>query len=917
MDLAELKIRIDTLEARLAQQDLDKLAQKGRETERSISTMAKGIAASLAALGIGVAVNKAVREFSALNQGLIGVRKTTGIAGQELERFGRRIQEMTLQKDVGGTAEELLAIAQAAGQLGVAGEQDLLKFTKTIAQLGSASDLKGEDAATTLSRLLTVTGEAAGEVDVLGSVIVRLGNNMAATEREIALMATEVGQATSAYSVSSAEASALGAAMRSMGVRAELGGSTVGRAFRTIEAAIVAGGENMQRLAALTGMTGEQLRQTFEDDSVRVFQAFVEGLGEAIKSGRSAQEVLGEFGLKGEEVLKVLPTMATRSEQLAYALSLANDELQNTTALQDEAAAAGESFSAALGRGQAAASIIATTLGQELSGPLGEVVDGFTDWVEKNDEFLRQDVAGSIKQIAEVMTTASRNTSGLTEAFQGLVYVFKVIATAAKVVWIALDRTAAGIAKVAWAATLVKRGEYAQAMEVLKGHATGWVSDMSEDIGSLADIWRTNTESVHEYTAAIDKTARHPSLSVMGAIDKKAAAAMRANDERNAGGGGGGSTLTPSGGSVSSARRRADELAGIQQDLTDKINELTMSEYDYKRFTIEKEIEDIKSRDSYLRASAEQREAIDTQLAEYRILKMIEVAEAEQEHIRESLDLQMGAQDELLDMYKSYGQRRVEEEEKILQRLQDMQKYGTPEQAFDATLAIEFGSYKSELTRSREMAVQAAEGIKGLVDEVGDAFGGFVRDIIEGSVTMEEALANMLDRLADAFMDFAMQMFQTWLTNQLGDIFSSIFSQGSSMASSMGSSSFLSSMNVSWGASFAQGGIFPGGVRGHDGIVTHPTVFPFAHGGAGRFGLMGEAGPEVIMPAVRMSDGHYGVRVQGEDDRHSDSPEQQKAGDVKVVNVFDPSLFEQYAQSSDGERVIVNIMQRNRNVLRG
>jgi lambda family phage tail tape measure protein len=52
---------------------------------------------------------------------------------------------------------------------------------------------------------------------------------------------------------------------------------------------------------------------------------------------------------------------------------------------------------------------------------------------------------------------------------------------------------------------------------------------------------------------------------------------------------------------------------------------------------------------------------------------------------------------------------------------------------------------------------------------------------------------------------------------------------------------------------FANGGVFDGG------MVTRPTVFPFASGGAGRFGLMGEAGPEAIMPLKRGSDGRLGV----------------------------------------------------------
>jgi phage-related minor tail protein len=70
----------------------------------------------------------------------------------------------------------------------------------------------------------------------------------------------------------------------------------------------------------------------------------------------------------------------------------------------------------------------------------------------------------------------------------------------------------------------------------------------------------------------------------------------------------------------------------------------------------------------------------------------------------------------------------------------------------------------------------------------------------------------------------------------------------------------------------ANGNVFgPNGIvpfaRG--GIVDRPTVFPFANGGVG---LMGEAGPEAIMPLARSPGGKLGVQANG-------------GGGARVINI--------------------------------
>ena len=62
------------------------------------------------------------------------------------------------------------------------------------------------------------------------------------------------------------------------------------------------------------------------------------------------------------------------------------------------------------------------------------------------------------------------------------------------------------------------------------------------------------------------------------------------------------------------------------------------------------------------------------------------------------------------------------------------------------------------------------------------------------------------------------------------------------------------------GLAIGKNGIMP---FAKGGIVTKPTLFKYASGGSGRFGLMGEAGAEAIMPLRRGRNGKLGVESSG------------------------------------------------------
>lgn len=100
-------------------------------------------------------------------------------------------------------------------------------------------------------------------------------------------------------------------------------------------------------------------------------------------------------------------------------------------------------------------------------------------------------------------------------------------------------------------------------------------------------------------------------------------------------------------------------------------------------------------------------------------------------------------------------------------------------------------------------------------------------------------------KLSDVFRDLALSMSRTVLNSALAPVQSSLGGVVSGFFNMFEKGAAMSSGRV---RAFAKGG-----------VVAGPTMFPM-RGGAG---LMGEAGPEAIMPLTRGADGSLGVKAEG------------------------------------------------------
>jgi TP901 family phage tail tape measure protein len=321
----------------------DKTAKKiGDSFDRGLRDIGTRFVALGAAFASVQGITKAINDFKDFERELVKVGKTADIAGQDLIELGNAVTD--LSKTLPISQNELLGLATVAGQFGIKGTQDILKFTETLGKLQFATDIIGDEGARSISVLLGVTGEAAGEVDKLGSVLVRLGNNVRATESQILEVSTEVAKLAGVFGVSSADSVAFGATLKALGVEAAAGGTAIGTAFIEINKAIATGSNNLDVFARLTGQSVGELKKLFEDDAAEAVNLFLRGLSRVEKS--KVPIVLEQLNLGSKRVAKSLLPLINNYQELATNLRLADDELIKNNALNIESKRAFETVDA-------------------------------------------------------------------------------------------------------------------------------------------------------------------------------------------------------------------------------------------------------------------------------------------------------------------------------------------------------------------------------------------------------------------------------------------------------------------------------------------------------------------------------------------------------------------------------------------
>ena len=415
------------------------------------------IAAQTATRAIATSVNN----YGDLEEAIVKVEKTTGLAKDKLVELTEQI--VTLSTDVTPTAtNELLKMAEVAGQLGVNGTDNLLKMVAAADALEVSTNLAGEEAALLLTRILTMTGEGIPHIDSLASSVVSLGNNFAVSESEIVNMTKEVITGAQALNLGSAAAAAYGTVLKEMGQTGERSRSSMFELAQAIKSASRDGGDDLERLSKYSNLTADEIEKNLGERPEVVISALINGFADATQGGENLADILGAMGIKGKIAVTTLEALVTGNDRMNEAMTMSNEAFEAQNAHFVEAAKAYGTQNAAIGRLVNKFTALTASIGEAYSDETDSAIIKATDLIDDNGASVVEltnlmgelgeaigETFGVLDNLTSVFTGASTEASILDTIILGVRVSFNALTAAANNVVFVFQNVVAGWMEIA------------------------------------------------------------------------------------------------------------------------------------------------------------------------------------------------------------------------------------------------------------------------------------------------------------------------------------------------------------------------------------------------------------------------------------------------------------------------------------
>ena len=320
--------------ASAASNKVKRLGTSYKEAGRNMMGIGRSMAASVS-LPVSLALGGAIKSTVEWEDALSNVAKTTNASEGQMAKYGDSIRNMA--RSMPESQSTLANTMATAAQLGISGGKNLERFTKVATQMGVATDMSAEESSQAMAKFANATGKPKSDFNKLGSTVVQLGNNMAAQEGNIMDFAQRLAGSATVAGMGQKDIIGLSAAMASVGISAEAGGSSMSKVLTKMNNAVKDGGEKLNQFAAASGMSASEFSAQWEKDPYKALMAFEQGLAKQNKSGKNVNDTLKQLGITELRERDTVLRLANGNEQLTKARKNADKGFKEGIALNQEA----------------------------------------------------------------------------------------------------------------------------------------------------------------------------------------------------------------------------------------------------------------------------------------------------------------------------------------------------------------------------------------------------------------------------------------------------------------------------------------------------------------------------------------------------------------------------------------------------
>ncbi len=402
-----------------------KLSAAGQKMSSIGNTMTLGLTTPLLAAGTA-----AVKTSINFESAFAGVRKTVDATDDQLKTLKQGIIDMSLEMP--SSAVEIAAVAEAAGQLGIETD-NILGFTRAMMDLSVATDIASSEGAVQLAQFANITQMSQKDFNRLGSTIVALGNNSATTESKILAMMQRLAGAGNQIGLSEAEIAGVSAALTSVGIEAEAGGSAFSKLFSQMQVAVETGNDSLEDFATVAGMTAEEFKARFQGDAAGAIVEFIDGLSHMSEEGMSSIGVLEEMGITELRLRDSLLRTSNAGDLVRESIALANSAWWENNALTKEAEQRYGTTESQLKILWNEVLELARQMGDQMVPALREVIENIKPLIQNFNNLSTEQKANIIKwagvrTMGPMVSLAGKITSGIgsvVDAFGKLINVMR------------------------------------------------------------------------------------------------------------------------------------------------------------------------------------------------------------------------------------------------------------------------------------------------------------------------------------------------------------------------------------------------------------------------------------------------------------------------------------------------------------